>query len=136
MEIIGARKDGTEFAAEVSLSHIVFENIDRVIAFVSDITARRVMEREARRNETLNALGAVAGAIAHELNNPLAVISSRIELMLSEAHDLPSEPAMICASCSATSNTRAGSRAICLRLRVSVRPRAFRWISMDRSSRS
>lgn len=90
MEIIGARKDGTEFAAEVSLSHIVFENVDRVVAFVSDITARRVMEREARRNETLNALGAVAGAIAHELNNPLAIISSRIELMLSEAQDLPS----------------------------------------------
>jgi PAS domain S-box-containing protein len=91
LEIIGARKDGTEFLAEVSLSHIVFENTNRVVAFVSDITARRVMEREARRNETLNALGAVAGAIAHELNNPLAVISSRIELMLSEAHDLPSE---------------------------------------------
>lgn len=91
MEIIGARKDGTEFAAEISLNHIVFENTDRVVAFVSDITARRVMEREARRNETLNALGAVAGAIAHELNNPLAVISSRIELMLSQAHDLPLE---------------------------------------------
>lgn len=91
MEIIGARKDGTEFAAEISLSHIVFENVDRVVAFVSDITARRVMEREARRNETLSALGAVAGAIAHELNNPLAVISSRIELMLSEARDLPTE---------------------------------------------
>ncbi|MGB6552616.1 MAG: ATP-binding protein [Candidatus Binataceae bacterium] len=91
MEIIGARKDGTEFPAEVSLSHIVFENTNRVVAFVSDITARRVMEREARRNETLNALGAVAGAIAHELNNPLAVISSRIELMLSQPHDLPAE---------------------------------------------
>lgn len=88
MEIIGARKDGTEFAAEISLSHIVFENVDRVVAFVSDITARRVMEREARRNETLGALGAVAGAIAHELNNPLAVISSRIELMLSQPHGL------------------------------------------------
>ncbi len=91
MEIVGARKDGTEFPAEVSLSHIVFENTDRVIAFVSDITTRRMMEREARRNETLNALGAVAGAIAHELNNPLAVISSRIELMLTETHDLPTE---------------------------------------------
>ncbi|MHB8380889.1 MAG: two-component system sensor histidine kinase NtrB [Candidatus Binataceae bacterium] len=88
LEIMGARKDGTEFPAEVSLSHIVFENTDRVLAFVSDITARRVMEREARRNETLNALGAVAGAIAHELNNPLAVISSRIELMLSAGQDL------------------------------------------------
>ncbi|MGH7779928.1 MAG: two-component system sensor histidine kinase NtrB [Candidatus Binataceae bacterium] len=91
MEIIGARKDGTEFTAEVSLSHIVFENTNRVVAFVSDISARRVMEREARRNETLHALGAVAAAIAHELNNPLAVISSRIELMLAASNNLPSE---------------------------------------------
>jgi two-component system sensor kinase FixL len=91
MEIIGARKDGTEFAAEVSLSHIVSDNSERIIAFVSDITARRVMEREARRIETMNALGAVAAAIAHELNNPLAVISSRLELMLSAADDLPPE---------------------------------------------
>jgi len=83
MDIIGARKDGAEFPAEVSVSHVVYENVDRMVAFVSDITARRVMEREARRNETLNALGSVAAAIAHELNNPLAVISSRIELMLS-----------------------------------------------------
>ena len=91
MEIIGARKDGTEFSADVSLSHIVFDNSDRIIAFVSDTTTRRVMEREARRNETLHALGAVAAAIAHELNNPLAVISSRIELMLSAAQELPPE---------------------------------------------
>ena len=41
------------------------------------------MEREARRNETVDALAAVAAGIAHELNNPLAVMASRIELMLS-----------------------------------------------------
>ncbi len=91
MDIIGARKDGSEFAAEVSLSHIVHDEADHVIAFVSDVTARRVMEREARRNETLHALGAVAAGIAHELNNPLAVVATRVELMLSSAGELPAE---------------------------------------------
>jgi signal transduction histidine kinase len=49
------------------------------------------MEREARRTETVNALGAVAAGIAHELNNPLAVMDSRIELMLAADQDLSAE---------------------------------------------
>src|SRR5208282_5441059 len=59
-----------------------------VISFVTDITERRAMEREARRNETVDALAAVAAGIAHELNNPLAVMASRIELMLASDQDL------------------------------------------------
>ena len=90
MEIAGRRKDGKEFHAEVSLNVVHTRHGALVIAFVSDITERRAMEREARRNETLNALGAVAAGIAHELNNPLAVIASRIELMLM-ADDLSTE---------------------------------------------
>jgi two-component system, NtrC family, sensor kinase len=62
-----------------------------VIAFITDITERRAMEREARGNETVNALGAVAAGVAHELNNPLAVMGSRIELMLSGEIELAAE---------------------------------------------
>ncbi len=90
-EIVGLRKDGSEFLAEVSLSHVVNENSERIFAFISDVTERRAMKREARRAETLKALGSVAAAIAHELNNPLAVISSRIELMLSGGQELAPE---------------------------------------------
>jgi PAS domain S-box-containing protein len=91
MDPLGLRSDGSEFPVEVSLSHIRFEDDDLVIAFLSDVSARRAIEREARRAETLNALGAVAAGIAHELNNPLAVISSRIELMLDSRGGLPAE---------------------------------------------
>jgi PAS domain S-box-containing protein len=91
MEPVGARRDGSEFPIEVSLSHIRFEDDDLAVAFLTDVSARRAIEREARRAETLNALGAVAAGIAHELNNPLAVISSRIELMLDTKAGLPAE---------------------------------------------
>ena len=37
---------------------------------------------------TVFALAAVAAGIAHELNNPLAVMASRIELMLTSDQDL------------------------------------------------
>ncbi|HYL58890.1 MAG TPA: ATP-binding protein [Candidatus Acidoferrales bacterium] len=91
MEISGRRNDGSEFPAEVSLNVVDTPRGSLVIAFVTDITERRAMEREARRNETVNALGAVAAGVAHELNNPLAVMGSRLELMLSGDIELAAE---------------------------------------------
>src|SRR5258707_973033 len=88
MEIAGRRKDGTEFPVEISLNVVHMHKGKLVIAFIADITERRAMEREARRNETVDALAAVAAGIAHELNNPLAVMASRIELMLASDQDL------------------------------------------------
>ena len=88
MDIAGRRKDGTEFPVEVSLNVVHTHRGKLVIAFITDITERRAMEREARRNETVDALAAVAAGIAHELNNPLAVMASRIELMLASDQDL------------------------------------------------
>lgn len=88
MDVAARRKDGTEFPAEISLNVVHTHRGKVVIAFVTDITERRVMEREARRNETVDALAAVAAGIAHELNNPLAVMASRIELMLAADQDL------------------------------------------------
>jgi signal transduction histidine kinase len=43
------------------------------------------------RDGTLNALGTVAASIAHEINNPLAVVSSRIELILGGEKELTEE---------------------------------------------
>jgi PAS domain S-box-containing protein len=45
-------------------------------------------QREAlARTERLAALGTLTAGLAHELNNPLGIISSRIELMLLESQD-------------------------------------------------
>jgi len=93
LDLIARRKDGTEFPVEVSLSS--FESADGRLAmgFITDISERLKLEHENRRSEKLVTLGTIAAGIAHELNNPIGIISSRIELMLADAESrkLPAE---------------------------------------------
>jgi PAS domain S-box-containing protein len=87
--LAGRRKDGTEFPVEISLSHVQTEDGTLAMAFVTDVTERVELQRAARQAERLAALGTLAAGIAHEINNPLGVISTRIELMLLEAESQP-----------------------------------------------
>jgi two-component system, cell cycle sensor histidine kinase and response regulator CckA len=84
----GRRKDGSEFPIEVSLSYVRTKQGALVTGFITDITERRNLEFQSRRSEAMAAIGTVAAGVAHELNNPLAIISSRAELVMSEASQL------------------------------------------------
>jgi PAS domain S-box-containing protein len=89
LTLTGRRKDGVEFPIEVSLTHIPDEAGGLAMAFVTDISERVAHERQARHVEKLAALGTLAAGIAHELNNPIGIILSRIELMLMEVKEQP-----------------------------------------------
>lgn len=54
---------------------------------LEDVTERVQLERMARQSEKMAALGALAAGIAHEINNPIGIIASRVELMLMEARE-------------------------------------------------
>lgn len=89
LTLTGRRKDGTEFPIEVSLTHIPDEAGGLAMAFVTDISERVAHERQTRHVEKLVALGSLAAGIAHELNNPIGIILSRIEVMLMEGEEQP-----------------------------------------------
>jgi two-component system NtrC family sensor kinase len=60
--------------------------VTRLALFSRDITAERLAEERAMRAERLAAMGRVAAALAHEINNPLQAIRNNLELL--QAFDL------------------------------------------------
>jgi PAS domain S-box-containing protein len=93
LDLLARRADGTEFPVEISLSYVETDEGLRALAFVTDITQRQRLERASRQSERLTALGQLSAGVAHEVNNPIGVMTTRIELMLmdAEANKLPPE---------------------------------------------
>jgi PAS domain S-box-containing protein len=93
LDLLARRADGTEFPVEISLSYVQTDEGLRALAFITDITQRQRLERATRQTERLSALGQLSAGVAHEINNPIGVMTTRIELMLmdAEVNKLPAE---------------------------------------------
>ena len=85
LDLAGLKKNGVEFPVEVSLSYVQTDEGTRAIAFVTDISERVAFQRAARQADKLAALGTLSAGIAHEINNPIGIITSRVEVMMLEA---------------------------------------------------
>jgi len=94
LDLAGVKKSGAEFPVEVSLSYVSTDEGTRAIAFVTDISERLAYQRAARQSDKLAALGTLSAGVAHEINNPIGVITSRVEVMMLEAADSSLSPEM------------------------------------------
>jgi signal transduction histidine kinase len=59
----------------------------RMIGTVQDVTDRRQLEEQLRHAQKMEAVGRLAGGVAHDLNNALTAIIGYTELVLSEVGD-------------------------------------------------
>lgn len=83
LETVDMKKDGTTFDAEVTLSPL-FDSSGKIIAtsvITRDITYRKEAEKILLINEKLNLAGEIAAGVAHEIRNPLTVISGFTQMM-------------------------------------------------------
>jgi PAS domain S-box-containing protein len=84
-EIAALRKDGSIFPMYLSVSEVVLSGERRFTGFIRDLTEQKQLEQEFLRSQKLEAIGSLAGAIAHDFNNILMGILACSRLASQEA---------------------------------------------------
>ena len=84
VEMRFVRLDGEIVDVEVHATPIEFEGRRGTCATARDITERKRLEEHLRQSQNLEAVGRLAGGVAHDFNNTLAVILGHVEFALAE----------------------------------------------------
>jgi PAS domain S-box-containing protein len=78
------RKDGSR--VPILIGSAIFEdNRDEGVAFVLDLTERKKIEAQFRQAQKMEGIGQLAGGVAHDFNNILAVIQMQADLLNTES---------------------------------------------------
>jgi two-component system, cell cycle sensor histidine kinase and response regulator CckA len=89
-EAVNQRKDGTHYTEEMTITPIVDEQgkITHITATKRDLTVMKRIEAELRHAHKMEAVGRLAGGLAHDFNNMLNIILLSAEVALLD-EDLP-----------------------------------------------
>ncbi|MDY6878851.1 MAG: PAS domain S-box protein [Thermodesulfobacteriota bacterium] len=75
-------KTGKEIWVQLNVASITWEGEPASLNFVRDISLQRQLESQLRRSQKMEALGTLAGGVAHDLNNILSGLVTYPELLL------------------------------------------------------
>ena len=89
VEEVYLQMDGTPVWVEVQAIPIDYDETDGVIVFAHDLTVQKKLqsanaeiEAQLRQQQKLEAIGTLAGGVAHEINNPINGIINYAQLIL------------------------------------------------------
>jgi len=87
-EVLLRRRDGSFLPALVTASPLQDEAgaIVARVFLVKDVTEQRKLRESLTRSQRMEGLGTLAGGVAHEINNPLAVLAMNLS-SLKEVHE-------------------------------------------------
>ncbi len=87
LELTGLNKDRAKFPIELSVSAFKLNGEWNAIGIVRDISERKKLENELQQAHKMEAIGTLAGGVAHDFNNILGAIIGYAELAIIDAPD-------------------------------------------------
>jgi PAS domain S-box-containing protein len=97
VEVTALRADGSEFPVELTITRVGMEDPPAFSANIRDLTeqkraesARSSLEVQLQQAQKMEAIGRLAGGVAHDFNNILTVITGRAHMLLTRLK--PGEP--------------------------------------------
>ncbi len=81
----GRHRDGRKIRYEVTAAHVQYQGRPALQGFLRDITEQERLERQLQHAQKMQAVGTLAGGVAHEFNNILMAIKGYTQLLSERA---------------------------------------------------